>query len=55
MRKTEVKHNRRKNGPAKHAKERSERAKSKNRRRMLNRATAAALASDVREIYIFKY
>jgi hypothetical protein len=33
MRKTKIKHNRRKNGPAKQAKERSERAKSKNRRR----------------------
>jgi hypothetical protein len=31
---TDVKHNRRKNGPAKQAKERSERAKSKNRRKM---------------------
>jgi len=34
MRKTKLKHNCRKNGPAKQAKERSERAKSKNRRRM---------------------
>jgi hypothetical protein len=34
MRKTKEKNNRRKNGPAKQAKERSERAKSKNRRRM---------------------
>ena len=30
-----VEHNRRKNGPAKQAKERSDRARSKNRRRML--------------------